>query len=763
MSFVPELVSTTRFSNRTKVAANVDGSGDAKPHENGSSNSTLAGAKADSKPRFLPEPIETTRRSNRTIASGSSSPLSSNSSTPKATLLTNNNNNNNTFETSPAAAAVVLPSSGGTSQKSAIPAFKTSKFSPEPVETTRRSNRTQAVEVERTRKNGWGRDSDDEETENQKKELERKHLNQATHHQQRRIPAPFVGAGKSKWFPDDNTTTWGTHPSVATRQQPAASFQGAGPTSSLSPSSSSSSLAGFSLHPSHSILDANVNVSDDVSSKAKSNSKATISSQVRDQISGSNNGDPRQISGSANNKDAVAGIAASSNRANANTPRIARSGDDSEVTGTASLSSSPASSLKSNASGPNYLLESTTPDNGPFSHCPSRDLTVIPLITNSQYFSPSSSSSEGAASSPQTAVGPKRPISPGIILIQDFAYNSSRPTPLKLPRADHASPCNWPGAAADVPKPIPENKIAQQHISHTNIQPPPPRSGLTDFSSLDPSKKFDITSPSTTSVAPTTVTLLRDQVLAAQSQLIKDKALLTPTYGLSKFQPQLSSSTLSPPNGSNEPKRKKPLLPFSFIPAAPRAVNSPVRSPNQPHLLSPNFPPTPLLCESPMPTTLFYESSKTNTVDYFSSKRTEKQASAMSISSNASSVVSHDTALTTPSTRASSPGPHKYGYPSASTSSMAQMMCETPKPLSAESPNMNPTKRSEVTTEFVLAVFNYLSLNHESVARKFDKELSAGTGWSIERVVTDRLGALREYVEDYVERKPSFGSGIYGW
>ncbi|KAK6538329.1 hypothetical protein TWF694_011207 [Orbilia ellipsospora] len=753
MSFVPELVSTARFSNRTTVA-NVDGSGDAKPHESGSSESTPAQAKADSKPRFLPEPIETTRRSNRTIASGSSSPLSSNSSTPKATMLPNSANN--TFES-----AAVLPSSGGASQKPVIPAFKSNKFSPEPVETIRRSNRAQAVEVERTRKNGWGRDSDDEETENQKKELERKNLNQA--HQQRRIPAPIVGAGKSKWFPDDNNTTWGTHSSMATQQQQPSSFQGfvktASSTSSLSPSSSS--LDGLSPYPSQSVLDANVNVSDDVSSQAKSNSKATeeaISSQVRDHIS-SNNGDPRQFGVSANNKDAVAGIAASSNRANANTPRIARSGDDSEVAGTASLSSSPASSLKSNASGPNYLLESTS-ENGLASHRPSRDLTVIPSITNSQYFSPSSSLSEDTATSPQT--GLKRPISPGTILIQDFAYNSSRPTPLKLPRADHASPCNWPGAASDVPKAIPENKIAQQHISHTNIQPPP-RSGLTNFSSLDPSRKFDITTPSIASVAPTTVTVLRDQVLAAQSQFIKDKTHLTPTYGLNKFQPQLSSSTLSPPNGSNEPKRRKPLLPFSFIPAASRAVNSPTKSPNQLHLLSPNFPSTPLLCESPMPTTLFYESSKTNTVDYFTAKRTEKQASAMSISSNASSVVSHDTALTTPSTRASSPGPNKYGYPTASTSSMAQMVCETPKPISAERPNMCPTKRSEVTTEFVLAVFNYLSLNHESIARKFDKELSEVTGWSIERVLTDRLGALREYVEEYVERKPKFGSGICGW
>ena len=76
---------------------------------------------------------------------------------------------------------------------------------------------------------------------------------------------------------------------------------------------------------------------------------------------------------------------------------------------------------------------------------------------------------------------------------------------------------------------------------------------------------------------------------------------------------------------------------------------------------------------------------------------------------------------------------------------------------------MCPESREDVSTEFVVAVFNYLSLGHESIARKFDKELCEATGWGLERVTTDRLGALREYVEEYVDRKPRFGSGMAGW
>ncbi|KAK6523420.1 hypothetical protein TWF281_001402 [Arthrobotrys megalospora] len=713
MPFVPELVSTTRYSNRTTDASALSTS------DNPSSDAARIPA---SKPRFLPEPIETTRRSNRAVpslqstASGSNSPPSSNSSTPKATLL------NNTESVSQASA---------------------SRFLPEPVETTRRSNRTQPVKPDantKIKRKGWGRDSCDEDAKEVRKPVI---LNRA---HQRPIPVPIPGPGKSKWFPADEASRWGqqyfNQPTFKNTQPANGTFQGAN--RSLLPLSSPSSqpMTAASGHDSH----ANVNDTETYFQSLQDSvnqPEEAISSQVRDNSNYRNNGDPRQFNHSANETSAIADIlvstAASSNPANANAPTTVRSGDEhqEEVAGTASLSSSPASSLKSNASGPNYLLDSSP------SQKYSRDLTttVVPAITSTEYLSPSSC--EEAPS------GLKRPISPNAILVRDFGYDSSRPTLLKLPKAD-ASACSLPGVVPKVQQ-IP----AQRNGPHTNINIQSyPQSRL-----LDPSTYITTTSSTSPYLTkPTTVDLLRSQVLAAQSQLIKDRqSLLSPTY-------TPSNKHLQPPNGSDEPKRKKPLLPFSFIPAASRSVKPASPSPASPYqrvLLSPGIPTTPLLCESPMPTTLFYESSKMNSHgDYFTAK---KQASGMSIASNADSVVSRDTAITTPSTRPSSPGPSKYGYPCTSTSSLVAMVCQTPQPICSDPPNMCPESREDVSTEFVVAVFNYLSLGHESIARKFDKEICEATGWGLERVTTDRLGALREYVEEYVDRKPRFGSGMGGW
>ncbi|KAK6513649.1 hypothetical protein TWF506_008088 [Arthrobotrys conoides] len=711
MPFVPELVSTTRYSNRTAGASALSTS-DNRP-------SDAAGTPA-SKPRFLPEPIETTRRTNRAVpsietsVSGSNSPPSSNSSTPKASLQSNN-----TEQVSQASA---------------------SRFLPEPVETTRRSNRTQPVKpADNTdvKRKGWGRDSCDDYAD--KEEHKPVILNRA-----HRIPVPIPGPGKSKWFPDEDLG-WGQQynkPAIKNAQPANGTFEGANrsflPLSSPSPQP----MTAASGHGSH----ANAN---DVETYFQSLPDSTfeleeaISSQVRDQSNYRNNGDPRQFNHSTNETSSIAGIlgstAASSNPANANSPTTVRSGDEhqEEVAGTASLSCSPASSLKSNASGPNYLLDSSTSQQQQHS----TGLTVaVPVITSTEYLSPSSC--EEAPS------GLKRPVSPNAILVRDFGYTSSRPTLLKLPKAD-ASACSLPGVVPKV------QQIQVQHNGpHTNINTGSyPQSGL-----LDPSTYTTTSSTSSTFTKHSAVDLLRNQVLAAQSQLIRDKqSFLSPTY-------TLNNKPLQPLNGSDEPKRKKPLLPFSFIPAASRSVNTTYLSPGSPYqrvLLTPGTPVTPLLCESPMPTTLFYESSKMSSHgDYFTAK---KQASGMSIASNADSIVSRDTALTTPSTRPSSPGPSKYGYPCTSTSSLVAMVCQTPQPICSDPPNMCPETKEDVSTEFVVAVFNYLSLGHESIARKFDKELCEATGWGLERVTTDRLGALREYVEEYVDRKPRFGSGMAGW
>ncbi|KAK6352160.1 hypothetical protein TWF730_008992 [Orbilia blumenaviensis] len=707
MPFVPELVSSTRYSNRSTDASALP-TYDNCPLDN-------AGIPA-SMPRFLPEPVETTRRSNRaapsleSAASGSNSPPSSNSSTPKATLLNNNN-------TEPV------------SQASAI------KSLPEPVETTRRSNRTQPVKLADNtdvKRKGWGRDSCDEDAD--KEEHKPVILNRA-----HRIPIP--GPGKSKWFPDD-ASRWGHHyydqPTVKNNQPANGTFQGAN--CSLLPLSSPSSqpVTAASGYASH----ANVNDAETYFqslSHSACQPEEAISSQVRDNSNYRNNGGPRQFNHSTNETSAIAAIlgstAASSNPANANSPTTVHPGDEhqEEVAGIASLSTSPALSLKSNASGPNYLLDSSTSQNQQSTGL----TTAVPAIRSTEYLSPSSC--EEAPS------GPKRLIPPNAILVRDFGYDSSRPTLLKLPKAD-TSACSLPGVVPKV-----QQRSVQHNGPHTNINTgPDPQSGL-----LDPST---YTTSTSSTLKSTTVDLLRSQVLIAQSQSIKDKrSFLSPTY-------TPNNKHLQPLNGSDEPKRKKPLLPFSFIPAASRSVITSSLSPGSPYQripLSPGISVTPLLCESPMPTTLFYESSKMDSHgDYFTAK---KQASGMSITSNADSVASRDTALTTPSTRPSSPGPSKYGYPCTSTSSLVAMVCQTPQPICSDPPNMCPESREDVSTEFVVAVFNYLSLGHESIARKFDKELCEATGWGLERVTTDRLGALREYVEDYVDRKPRFGSGMGGW
>ncbi|KAF3284992.1 hypothetical protein TWF132_009657 [Orbilia oligospora] len=717
MPFVPELVSTTRYSNRS-TDASAQSTSDSRP-------SDAAGTPA-LKPRFLPEPIETTRRTNRAVpsietsVSGPNSPPSSNSSTPKATLL----NSNNTEPVSQASA---------------------SKFLPEPVETTRRSNRTQPVKpVDNTaiKRKGWGRDSCDDYAD--KEEHKPVILNRA-----HRIPVPIPGPGKSKWFPDE-ASGWGqqynNQPAIKNTQPANGTFEGANrsflPLSPPSPQP----MTAASGHDSH----ANVNDAETYFQSLPDSTfqlEKAISSQVRDQSNYRNNGDPRQFNHSTNETRSIAGVlgstTASSNPANANSPTTVRSGDEhqEEVAGTASLSCSPASSLKSNASGPNYLLDSSSSQQQEQQQ-QQQHLTGLnaaaPAITSIEYLSPSSCE--------EVPSGLKHP---NAILVRDFGYTSSRPTLLKLPKAD-ASACSSPGVVPKV------QQIPVQHNGPlTNINTGSyPQSGL-----LDPSTYTTTSSTSSTFTKHSAVDLLRNQVLAAQSQLIKDKqSFLSPTYTPNKNKP------LQPLNGSNEPKRKKPLLPFSFIPAASRPVNPGYLSPGSPYqrvLLSPGTPVTPLLCESPMATTLFYESSKMSSHgDYFTAK---KQASGMSIASNADSVVSRDTALTTPSTRPSSPGPSKYGYPCTSTSSLVAMVCQTPQPICSDPPNMCPESREDVSTEFVVAVFNYLSLGHESIARKFDKELCEATGWGLERVTTDRLGALREYVEEYVDRKPRFGSGMAGW
>ncbi|KAF8426199.1 hypothetical protein EV426DRAFT_18161 [Tirmania nivea] len=72
---------------------------------------------------------------------------------------------------------------------------------------------------------------------------------------------------------------------------------------------------------------------------------------------------------------------------------------------------------------------------------------------------------------------------------------------------------------------------------------------------------------------------------------------------------------------------------------------------------------------------------------------------------------------------------------------------------------MVPLKPADVTDQFVGEVWRYLSFEHECIARRYDEELSEGTGWRKERVMQDRWGALREYVKMWVGMNPEVNGG----
>lgn len=60
----------------------------------------------------------------------------------------------------------------------------------------------------------------------------------------------------------------------------------------------------------------------------------------------------------------------------------------------------------------------------------------------------------------------------------------------------------------------------------------------------------------------------------------------------------------------------------------------------------------------------------------------------------------------------------------------------------------------EVEDDFIETVFTYLSINHNSMALKFDDELAIGSGFPIEKVRKDRKAALKIYIERYVYHNP---------
>ncbi|KAK6334019.1 hypothetical protein TWF696_002528 [Orbilia brochopaga] len=69
-------------------------------------------------------------------------------------------------------------------------------------------------------------------------------------------------------------------------------------------------------------------------------------------------------------------------------------------------------------------------------------------------------------------------------------------------------------------------------------------------------------------------------------------------------------------------------------------------------------------------------------------------------------------------------------------------------------PSVGEDDYTEVDEEFVSTIFTYLSLNHGSMARKFDVELSIGSGFPVDKVQKDRKSALKVYIERYVFHHP---------
>ncbi|KAF3924794.1 hypothetical protein ABW21_db0201349 [Orbilia brochopaga] len=69
-------------------------------------------------------------------------------------------------------------------------------------------------------------------------------------------------------------------------------------------------------------------------------------------------------------------------------------------------------------------------------------------------------------------------------------------------------------------------------------------------------------------------------------------------------------------------------------------------------------------------------------------------------------------------------------------------------------PSVGEDDYAEVDEEFVSTIFSYLSLNHNSMARKFDIELSIGSGFPMDKVLEDRKAALKVYIERYVFHHP---------
>jgi len=98
--------------------------------------------------------------------------------------------------------------------------------------------------------------------------------------------------------------------------------------------------------------------------------------------------------------------------------------------------------------------------------------------------------------------------------------------------------------------------------------------------------------------------------------------------------------------------------------------------------------------------------------------------------------------------------------PHAITPSPGITVASLPPRKPSTAPVGNPEE--EVTEDFVKSVYKYLSLNIPLIACNFDDEISQTTGIPVDKVKSDRMSALREYIKGWMRENPVFDESQKG-
>jgi hypothetical protein len=100
--------------------------------------------------------------------------------------------------------------------------------------------------------------------------------------------------------------------------------------------------------------------------------------------------------------------------------------------------------------------------------------------------------------------------------------------------------------------------------------------------------------------------------------------------------------------------------------------------------------------------------------------------------------------------------------PTTASPRMWQARAAGPSPgytVASLPPRKKDTTIKEVTPDFIEDVFRYLSLQFENIAHKFDGELAEYTRSTISEVRKDRRAALTQYCDRFVRENPEFAAG----